>query len=76
MKRPTRINSTIFGAFLSLILNSSPKPQPSSENLSDVASGARTSPISVLWREEAIAETQRGDVRQRMLRPFASLIST
>lgn len=76
MKTSTRTNATILGALLTLILNSRAKPQPPNENRADVGCGTRIFPVAILRRDEAIAETQGGDVRQRMLGPFASLIST
>jgi hypothetical protein len=74
MKTQTvRTNTTIMGPFLTLILNSRPRPKPASENPFKVCDDTRI-PAPILRQEQATAETQTIDVRRRMLGPFVSLI--
>ncbi len=73
MKTQIRTNTTTLGPFLTLILNSRPRPKSASENPSKVCDDTRI-PVAILRQEQATAETQTVDVRQRMLGPFVSLI--
>src|SRR5271167_3122992 len=75
MKTQTvRTNPTALGLFLTLILNSRPKPKSANENPSKVCGVARISPAGVLRREEATAETRTFPARRTMLGPFVRLI--
>ena len=73
MKTQIRTNRTTLGPFLTLILNSRPRPKSASENPSEVCDATRI-PVAILRQEQATAETQTVDVRRRMLGPFVSLI--
>ena len=72
--RMVRTNGTALGPFLTLILNSTTKPNSANENASEVCDVMRISPASIMRREEAIAETQTYDVRRRILGSFVSLV--
>jgi hypothetical protein len=74
MKTQTvRTNTTILGPFLTLILNSRPRPKSASANPSGVRADTRI-PVAILQQEETTAETRAIDVRRRMLGPFLSLV--